>query len=188
MKRLCLLVWLALGVACSAQAQIAFRATATANAGVGGTGAITYVNSGASDIARQLRKHHPGDPGRQRWRCAHRPGERARECRDGHDDRLDPGVLRHLPRRGRVCRRGFITASLPVPIRIPSPRRVPAARSPRRSRGFAASTRRSRWRLTRSSPATWCGRPQTTSIREARPRPLLRPCCWWPRSSTTIAP
>ena len=39
------------------------------------------------------------------------------------------------------------TASLPAPIRIPSPRRVPAARSPRRSRGSAASTRRSRWRL-----------------------------------------
>lgn len=48
MKWLRLLAWLALGVACSAQAQIAFRAAANASIAAGGTGGITYINSGAS--------------------------------------------------------------------------------------------------------------------------------------------
>jgi hypothetical protein len=48
MKWLRLLVWLTLAAASSAHAQIAFRATATANAAAGGTGGVTYVNSGAS--------------------------------------------------------------------------------------------------------------------------------------------
>src|SRR5262245_12201185 len=39
---------LALGAACSAQAQIAFRSAANGTSAAGGTGGITYINSGAS--------------------------------------------------------------------------------------------------------------------------------------------